>query len=131
MARIAILAAVIVLSVVGNYFYRQATHSDDQPRSDPAPITKCVTKDGETYYSDIPPNLNCSSSKVVDVSTRPERSETSTVPTTRALKFSCDGREYCSQMTSCDEAQFFLENCPNTKMDGDNDGIPCEREWCG
>ncbi|MBW8811191.1 MAG: excalibur calcium-binding domain-containing protein, partial [Lysobacter sp.] len=26
------------------------------------------------------------------------------------------------------EAQFFLRHCPNTKMDGDGDGQPCERE---
>ena len=44
--------------------------------------------------------------------------------------FKCDGRIYCSQMTSCAEAKFFLANCPGVKMDGDNDGIPCERQWC-
>jgi hypothetical protein len=43
---------------------------------------------------------------------------------------SCDGRIHCSQMTSCAEAQFFLANCPGTEMDGDHDGIPCERQWC-
>jgi cold shock CspA family protein len=42
--------------------------------------------------------------------------------------FRCDGRQHCSQMTSRDEAEFFLENCPNTKMDGDRDGIPCEND---
>lgn len=45
-------------------------------------------------------------------------------------QFKCDGRTHCSQMTSCEEAKFFIKNCPNTKMDGDNDGIPCERQWC-
>jgi hypothetical protein len=45
-------------------------------------------------------------------------------------QFKCDGRMYCSQMTSCDEAKFFLENCPDVKMDGDDDGIPCEQQWC-
>jgi hypothetical protein len=45
-------------------------------------------------------------------------------------RFHCDGRVYCSQMTSCNEATFFLENCPGAKMDGDRDGIPCERQWC-
>jgi endonuclease YncB( thermonuclease family) len=44
--------------------------------------------------------------------------------------FTCDGRVYCSQMTSCSEATYFLNNCPNTKMDGDNDGVPCEQQWC-
>jgi hypothetical protein len=44
--------------------------------------------------------------------------------------FKCDGRTHCSQMTSCDEATFFLRNCPGVKMDGDHDGIPCEQQWC-
>ncbi|WP_083930850.1 excalibur calcium-binding domain-containing protein [Solimonas variicoloris] len=47
-----------------------------------------------------------------------------------AVKYSCDGRTYCSQMHSCEEATFFLRNCPETKMDGNNDGVPCERQWC-
>jgi hypothetical protein len=42
--------------------------------------------------------------------------------------FSCDGRQHCSQMNSRAEAEFFIRNCPNTKMDGDNDGIPCEND---
>lgn len=44
--------------------------------------------------------------------------------------FKCDGRVYCSQMTSCEEATFFLKNCLGVKMDGNNDGVPCERQWC-
>ena len=44
--------------------------------------------------------------------------------------FRCDGRTHCSQMTSCEEATFFLRNCPGTKMDGNNDGVPCEQQWC-
>ncbi|WGL15900.1 excalibur calcium-binding domain-containing protein [Microbulbifer bruguierae] len=43
-------------------------------------------------------------------------------------KFKCDGRQHCSQMNSREEADFFIENCPNTKMDGDHDGIPCEND---
>ena len=45
-------------------------------------------------------------------------------------KYKCNGRQHCSQMRSCEEATFFIRNCPNTKMDGDGDGIPCERQWC-
>lgn len=44
--------------------------------------------------------------------------------------YQCDGRTHCSQMTSCAEATFFLNNCPGTKMDGNNDGTPCEQQWC-
>ncbi len=42
----------------------------------------------------------------------------------------CDGRTYCSQMTSCAEAKWFINNCPGTKMDGNNDGIPCQEQLC-
>jgi len=42
----------------------------------------------------------------------------------------CDGRTMCSQMTSCAEAEYFIRNCPDTKMDGDGDGRPCESQWC-
>lgn len=44
--------------------------------------------------------------------------------------FTCDGRTHCSHMTSCAEATYFIKNCPNTQMDGNNDGVPCERQWC-
>lgn len=44
--------------------------------------------------------------------------------------FRCDGRTYCSQMTSCAEAKFFLKNCPGVQMDGNRDGVPCEQQWC-
>ena len=44
--------------------------------------------------------------------------------------FKCDGRQYCSQMTSCAEATYYLRNCPNVKMDGNHDGVPCEMQWC-
>jgi hypothetical protein len=44
--------------------------------------------------------------------------------------FKCDGRTHCSQMHSCEEAKFFINNCPGTKMDGNNDGQPCEQQWC-
>ncbi len=45
-------------------------------------------------------------------------------------EFSCQGKQYCSEMRSCEEAKYYLSNCPNTKMDGDHDGVPCESQWC-
>ena len=44
--------------------------------------------------------------------------------------FRCDGRNMCSQMTSCREATLFLQNCPGMTMDGNGDGVPCEQQWC-
>jgi len=57
--------------------------------------------------------------------TRPTRGEAPP-----AAAFRCDGRTRCSQMRSCAEAQYFLARCPGVQMDGDNDGVPCESQWC-
>lgn len=51
--------------------------------------------------------------------------------TERSQSFTCAGKQYCSQMTSCDEAIFYVESCGVTTMDGDGDGVPCERGVCG
>ncbi|MBL0918975.1 MAG: cold shock domain-containing protein [Hydrogenophaga sp.] len=51
-------------------------------------------------------------------------------PASAASPFNCDGRTHCSQMTSCQEAKYFLAHCPGVKMDGNNDGVPCEQQWC-
>lgn len=45
-------------------------------------------------------------------------------------QFQCTGKTHCSEMSSCEEAIFYINNCPGTEMDGDHDGIPCERQWC-
>jgi len=44
--------------------------------------------------------------------------------------FQCDGRRYCREMRSCEEAFFFLRVCGVTRLDGDGDGVPCET-LCG
>jgi cold shock CspA family protein len=51
-------------------------------------------------------------------------------PTVIETTFRCEGKTRCSQMSSCEEAQFYLRNCPGTEMDGDRDGVPCESQWC-
>lgn len=63
----------------------------------------------------------------------PERAQDTDREVTAPQKssFKCDSRKYCTQMTSCAEAQYFLSNCPGVKMDGDGDGLPCEDQLCG
>ncbi len=40
--------------------------------------------------------------------------------------FECNTeKRYCSSMSSCDEAKFYLYQCGRIYMDGNNDGIPC------
>ncbi|BAL95541.1 hypothetical protein RGE_22000 [Rubrivivax gelatinosus IL144] len=59
-----------------------------------------------------------------------DRRGTAPMPAATSSRFSCDGRTRCTQMHSCEEAKFFIAHCPNTEMDGDHDGIPCEQQWC-
>lgn len=44
--------------------------------------------------------------------------------------FQCSGKTRCHEMSSCEEALFYLNNCPGVEIDGDGDGRPCE-ERCG
>ena len=46
----------------------------------------------------------------------------------KAPAFNCDDRQYCSQMTSLEEAIYFINHCPDTRMDSDQDGRPCEND---
>ena len=60
---------------------------------------------------------------------------TQILPAAETLKpppsqFECQGKTHCTQMSSCEEATFYLQNCLGTEMDGDNDGIPCEHQLC-
>jgi endonuclease YncB( thermonuclease family) len=38
----------------------------------------------------------------------------------------CGTRTYCSEMSDCEEARFYFEQCGVHSLDGDGDGIPCE-----
>jgi endonuclease YncB( thermonuclease family) len=44
-----------------------------------------------------------------------------------AAGFVCGAKRVCGQMTSCAEAQFHLNQCGLSRLDGDRDGVPCER----
>lgn len=42
----------------------------------------------------------------------------------------CGSKRYCREMTSCEEARFYLRECGLGGMDGDRDGVPCEQGVC-
>ena len=106
-----------------------------------APANKCVVNGTVTYQQDP-----CASGEVrrrptIQEMNAEEKKRRATAAATSTEKiapaapnvssrFSCDGRRYCSQMTSCAEAKYFLASCPGVKMDGDKNGIPCEQQWC-
>jgi endonuclease YncB( thermonuclease family) len=38
----------------------------------------------------------------------------------------CGTKRYCKQMTTCEEAMFYLRVCGLSTLDGNHDGVPCE-----
>ena len=134
--RVVTIVAVLLAIAVGAFAYycykfveRQTVVQQSAPA---APIT--------TPEPEASPSVAASGKRTPappTISTTPEPreefpSEPISIPAPPAsVQYRCDGRTRCSQMTSCDEAKFFLRNCPGTQMDGDSDGIPCEQQWCG
>jgi len=100
------LKAFILLALVafGGWQYYQ------QNVSEPAPVETYANVQPDTYFNDQPPPVEA------PVYSQPTQS------------FRCDGRQHCSQMTSREEAEFFVRNCPDTMMDGDHDLNPCEND---
>lgn len=41
--------------------------------------------------------------------------------------FTCGSKRRCSEMASCDEAKFYLTQCGLRTIDGNHDGVPCEK----
>ena len=48
------------------------------------------------------------------------------IPEPKDVDSSCGTKRYCREMASCSEAKFYLQECGLTRLDGDNDGTPCE-----
>lgn len=109
--------------------------------SSAAPLHKCTVSGTVTYQEGPCPSDQVRKTPSIQELNAAEKRKRSAAASTAAERaaplnppvasaFSCDGRRYCSQMTSCAEAKYFLANCPGVKMDGDKNGIPCEKQWC-
>lgn len=57
---------------------------------------------------------------------KPPATAASAAPVTVG-NFTCSCSRTCTQMTSCDEAYFQLQQCGCSMRDGDSDGVPCEK----
>ena len=57
---------------------------------------------------------------------RGARSSRRTNQPSTAKSFTCGSKTYCREMTSCEEAKFYLSQCGLSRLDGDKDGVPCE-----
>ncbi len=107
----------------GSVSFQQAPCPSNQPRKDPTlDELNAAEKKRRAAFSATKSTATPTSSAALEDVSQP-------VPKA-SITYRCDGRKHCSQMSSCAEAKFFLSNCPGVKMDGDNDGIPCEDQWC-
>lgn len=123
--KILIFVLLLVLALLG-YKMLQPDNSTSNPLADVATETPADAAFTSTDLDDIPPTYVDSDATSTSVSAvKPVLTSSAS-----ASSFTCDGRKHCSQMTSCAEATYFVQHCPNTKMDGNNDGIPCEQQWC-
>ena len=106
-----------------------------------APANKCVANGKVTFQQDPCPTNQARKPPTLEELNAAEKQRRATAAVAATVKpaaaaavtssgFSCDGRQYCSQMKSCGEAKYFLAHCPGVKMDGDRNGIPCETQWC-
>lgn len=135
-----------ILAVVTWYGLTQYKNFQQPPVEESGPYTKsvgyakCTSADGRVFYGQPPAGTTCitmenitndltisRSDNIISANSSPEPVPTPTREPVNNL-YQCDGRQYCSQMNSRAEAEFFLKNCPNTQMDGDDDGIPCEND---
>ncbi|MDY0250790.1 MAG: excalibur calcium-binding domain-containing protein [Pseudomonas sp.] len=99
---------IFILIIAGGWYVNKNGWPDFVQRSNSPVITNASLLSTPTAPTSFKPRTNSPAS---------------------ASSFRCDGRQHCSQMRSYDEAVFFLRNCPNTKMDGDRDGVPCEMQF--
>lgn len=74
-------------------------------------ISGGVTEPSKSSKSPAPPSFN----------QKPENKTTEK----NSSGFSCGDKTKCGQMSSCDEATFYLKQCGVTKLDRDKDGTPC------
>ena len=106
-----------------------------------APLHKCTVNGTVTYQQGPCPSDQARKTPTIqelNAESKKKRASAASAPTESAAPanpsattgFSCDGRTFCSQMKSCAEAKYFLANCSGAKMDGDKNGIPCEKQWC-
>lgn len=128
--KILIFILLLVLALVGYKMLQPKTTTNNNVTADTdtsvAAFTAADLDDIPPTYVDLEASSSSSSVANPAVTSQPVLTAQSAV----APSFACDGRRHCSQMTSCAEATYFIQHCPNTKMDGNNDGIPCEKQWC-
>lgn len=54
-------------------------------------------------------------------------SDASTIGAGHTNSLGCGSKKHCSEMTSCEEAMHYLTQCGIKTLDGNGDGVPCDK----
>jgi len=81
----------------------------------------CVMGWGNPYVGSV--NLSACQSTL---SQKPAPIKTAQPQPANSSAYSCSTKKTCGQMASCEEAQHQLNECGNSRLDPDHDGVPCE-----
>ncbi len=137
--RIGGLLTLLTLASIGAAIVKSDAINDLLPSSTPESSSVAPVAIASSPSSSAPDNapqgdaIDNRPTPSAPKSTIPAPSPETTLPqptNAASSAYRCDGRIQCSQMTSCAEAEYFLRNCPGVQMDGNNDGEPCEQQWC-
>lgn len=121
------LIIFIILSSIGLYYVHDKMQQEEQAQQQ---RTEQLINEHKQAVQQQRQNLGKLPDHIAEVRTEAPRVKQVVRPHLESTKktYICDGRTYCTQMHSLEEARWFLRNCPNTKMDGDHDGEPCESD---
>lgn len=129
-----LLALVVVLSTPRV----NGPTTTDQPAAQPTPIPTAPQAGDVLGEENVQPDADLiptnASSVAEPIPTTPKKpSEVTVVPDAGepgpAVPYDCNTGKLCSDVQSCEEAEFYLNVCGESLFDDDGDGVPCE-ELC-
>lgn len=95
---------------------------------DGIPCEQLCGRDGSAYREFLLknfPNLVALFEKSIKEAAQLQERHAAPEANTDASNWKCGTKKRCREMTSCDEARFYLSKCGVRSLDGDRDGTPC------
>lgn len=116
--------------VVGRVFVNGQDVNAELVRQGLAAVYCRFAEDGQLY--ELEANARAAGRGFWSGGSRPRGAcrDVAMAPAAPKLPAGCGTKRGCRDMVSCEEARFYLRQCGLVSMDGDGDGVPCERGVC-
>lgn len=89
-------------------------------------VDQVEAETGMDFFSAVTDTIEASVERITTPICALPWTRTKTAGNSENSGYSCAVNKHCSEMTSCDEAYFYLRSCGQTALDRDKDGVPCE-----